>query len=219
MTKFEHPLSADSCAPPLLAETSQEQFSARVRRYLVVGAVLLVSAVVVLALARVGQSDDVNDAQYRFKAASSGSQPNADLVKAPAGIPAAEAPTAPIPARTPPREAPAIKGFTTAQAEQAMKLWVELWSAKRTEEYLRLFDSSFPNREAYVKNRAARIAAAKLIEVKAEALVFKELGNNEIAVQFIHHYRSDTFESRERKELVWRLTAEGPRILRERTLP
>ena len=218
MTKFEHPLSADSCAPPLLTESSQEQFSTRVRNWIVAAVVVFVVVIVALALARVGEGEDVNSAEYRFKAASVGTQPSAPLVKAPVGIPS-ETVTAPSSGKATSREAPAAKGFTVAQAEQSMKLWVELWSARRTDDYLKLFDPSFPNRDAYIKNRAARIAAAKFIEVRIESPVFKDLGNHEIAVEFIHHYRSDTFQSRDRKELVWRLSAEGPRIVRERNLP
>ena len=217
MTKFEHPLSADSFAPPLLTETSQEQFSNRVRNLIVVAVIVFVSVIVVLALLRVGADDGAGTADYRFKAEPLGSQPSAPLVKAPVGLPT-NADVAPPSIKSPARGIPS-KTFNSDQAEQSMRLWAELWSARRTEEYLKLFDSSFPNREAYVKNRASRIAAAKFIEVRFESPVFKELGNNEIAVQFIHHYRSDTFQSRDRKELVWRLSAEGPKIVRERNLP
>jgi hypothetical protein len=217
MTKFEHPLSADSFAPPLLTESSQEQFSNRVRNLIVVAVVVFVSVVLVLALLRVGEDDEAGSVDYRFKAESLGSQPSAPLVKAPVGLPT-DAVVASPSIKSPARGIPSAKAFTVDQAEQSMKLWVELWSARRTEEYLRLFDPSFPNREAYVKNRASRIAAAKFIEVRFESPVFKELGNNEIAVQFVHHYRSDTFQSRDRKELVWRLSTEGPRIIREQNL-
>jgi len=165
---------------------------------------VFVSVIVVLALYRVGEGDDVAGADYRFKAASVGSQPSAPTVK--------------VPAQTA-LEPVAQKPMTTRQVEESLQRWAESWSARRADDHLKWFDSGFPNRDAYFKNRSARIAAAKLIEVRIESPTFKELGNNEISVQFIHHYRSDTFKSRDRKELVWRLTVDGPKIVSERNLP
>jgi hypothetical protein len=79
-----------------------------------------------------------------------------------------------------------------------------------------MFDPTFPDLQAYRENRRRRMQSAQFIEVKAEQVSYRVTGPNEVTVQFVQAYRSDTFSSRDTKELVWRQSPTGPKIIAER---
>jgi hypothetical protein len=60
--------------------------------------------------------------------------------------------------------------------------------------------------------------AASFIEVKISNVTVRENAPGEITARFTQSYRSDNFQSQETKELVWRQTPSGPRIVLERKL-
>jgi hypothetical protein len=84
--------------------------------------------------------------------------------------------------------------------------------------YLALFDPSFPNFASYAETRRKRMLAASFIEVKISNVTVRENAPGEITARFTQSYRSDNFQSQETKELVWRQTPSGPRIVLERKL-
>lgn len=105
-----------------------------------------------------------------------------------------------------------------SQVELGLRDFAAHWSARQADAFLNLFDASFPGFQAYAANRRARMKSASFIEVKLEAVTLKETAPGEITAQFTQRYRSDTFQSVERKELVWRQTSAGPRIFLERKI-
>ena len=93
--------------------------------------------------------------------------------------------------------------------------WIAAWSARQADTHLAFFDASFPNLAAYSANRRKRISAATFIEVKAEDIQIQIVGPDEAVVRFVQTYRSNSYQSKETKELVWRQTARGPKIVSE----
>jgi MSHA biogenesis protein MshM len=104
------------------------------------------------------------------------------------------------------------------EVEEAFGRWLTLWSSRQAEPYLALFDPSFPNWKVYSDLRRSRIRSAKFIEVTAEKVSFRESKPGEITVRFVQNYRSDIYDSKSTKELVWQKTAAGPKIMAERLI-
>ena len=104
------------------------------------------------------------------------------------------------------------------EVEEAFERWLTLWSSRQAEPYLALFDPSFPNWKVYSDLRRSRIRSAKFIEVTAEKVSFRESKPGEITVRFVQNYRSDIYDSKSTKELVWQKTAAGPKIMAERLI-
>jgi invasion protein IalB len=96
--------------------------------------------------------------------------------------------------------------------------WIAAWAARQADAHLAFFDPSFPNLSAYSANRRKRISAATFIEVKAEDVQIRITGPDEAIVRFLQTYRSNSYQSKETKELVWRQTAQGPKIVSERVV-
>ena len=113
---------------------------------------------------------------------------------------------------------PAVSTLFRAQVEASLDDFANLWSARKPDAYLALFDPSFPDFSNYAETRRKRILAASFIEVKISNLTVRELTSGEITARFTQSYRSDRFQSQVTKELVWRETPNGPRIVLERTL-
>ncbi len=134
-------------------------------------------------------------------------------VPVPTPVPAAVAQEAPK-AAEPDAKAEAKRG-PVELVQASMRVWQDSWQARDPYTYLALFDSSFPDLNRYSANRQKRMSAAKFIELTVEDAVYREEGDR-VIVRFRQKYRSNTFSSDEIKELVWRLTAQGPRIVEER---
>jgi hypothetical protein len=134
--------------------------------------------------------------------------PAAPLVVAVTPAPsAASAEQKPVSVRPPPVE---------REVQAAFERWLSLWNARQADPYLAMFDPTFPDLQAYRENRRRRMQSAQFIEVKAEQVSYRVTGPNEVTVQFVQAYRSDTFSSRDTKELVWRQSPTGPKIIAER---
>lgn len=121
-----------------------------------------------------------------------------------------------------PTESPAARAAQDAAAfrsavEKRFEEWTKLWSARKADEFLALFDPAFPDLQAYSNNRRARIEAAKYIEVKASKVEFIATDPGRITVRFVQSYQSDTHSALSPKELVWVNSPQGPRIIAERT--
>jgi len=135
----------------------------------------------------------------------------------PAATPAAAPTTDPAKGGAPDRGQRDSAAFRAA-VEKRFDDWKTLWSARKADEFLALFDPDFPDLKAYSINRKARIQAAKFIELKVEQVEFIATEPDRLTVRFVQSYRSDTFQTQGLKELVWVNTPEGPRIIAERAL-
>jgi hypothetical protein len=97
-----------------------------------------------------------------------------------------------------------------------MTVWQTSWQARDPCTFLSLFDASFPKFKSYSESRQKEILATKFIEVSLENVEYREEGDL-VVVRFHQKYRSNTFrKDKTIKELVWRLTPQGPRIIEER---
>jgi len=94
--------------------------------------------------------------------------------------------------------------------------WIVLWVDREADSYLALFDPSFPDWEAYSRNRRQRMESAAYIELTVEDVELIQTGPEEVVVRFVQIYKSDSHRSRTTKELVWRQTSSGPKIFLER---
>jgi len=139
--------------------------------------------------------------------------------------PAAPPPAAPLavvitpaPSTAPAEQKPAAVRPPSVEQEvqAAFERWLSLWSARQADPYLAMFDPAFPDLRAYSENRRRRMQSAKFIEVKAEQVSYRVTAPNEVTVRFVQAYRSDNFSSRDTKELVWRQSPTGPKIIAER---
>jgi len=102
------------------------------------------------------------------------------------------------------------------QVELALSEWVRFWRDRRIEPYAALYDPGFEGLDRHLGVRRLRISQASFIEVEVQDVDYKESGPGEITVRFRQVYRSDGYQSSDLKELVWRRTADGPRIMAER---
>lgn len=116
---------------------------------------------------------------------------------------------------TPESVSDASVGFR-GQVELALSEWVRFWRDRRIEPYVALYDKGFEGLERHLGVRRLRIAQASFIEVEVQDVDYRESGPGEITVRFRQVYRSDGYQSTDLKELVWRRTSDGPRIMAER---
>lgn len=102
------------------------------------------------------------------------------------------------------------------QVESAMLEWARLWQARQPEPYSAFYDPSFPGLERHLGIRRNRMAQASFIAVEVSDQQIQETGPGEITVRFRQVYRSDSYQSDDRKEMIWRATGQGPKITAER---
>lgn len=107
---------------------------------------------------------------------------------------------------------PAIKG----QAEAAMHEWAKLWRSRQVEAYVALYDTGFVGLDRHLAVRRQRMTQAAFIEVEISELQSRETGPSEVTIRFRQVYRSDNYQSDDRKEMVWRQTPKGLKIIAER---
>lgn len=139
--------------------------------------------------------------------------------------PAASAPS-PAPTATPPGVGPAPGSKQSAgpgptvgimsQAESAMHEWVKLWRARQAQPYSALYDPQFVGLDRHLSARQQRMTQAAFIEVEISELQSRETGPGEVTVRFRQIYRSNNYQSDDRKEIVWRQTPQGLKIIAER---
>jgi hypothetical protein len=60
------------------------------------------------------------------------------------------------------------------------------------------------------------MAQASFIAVEVSDQQIQETGPGEVTVRFRQVYRSDSYQSDDRKEMIWRATGQGPKITAER---
>jgi hypothetical protein len=94
--------------------------------------------------------------------------------------------------------------------------WVQLWQSRDADAYLSLYDSARPDLQGHLKIRSERIRKAKFIDVSVSDVTYRQSGPSEITVRFVQSYQSDSYKSRDTKELVWRIDGPQAKIIVER---
>jgi tetratricopeptide (TPR) repeat protein len=127
------------------------------------------------------------------KPAAAVKEPAKEPVKEPAGEPAKAA-------------APAANGSSDAVLK-AVDAWAAAWSSNNVSGYLAHYAPNFKTpdgepRAAWEKERKARIAKPRKIEVKVEGAKVSFSDANRATVTFRQHYRSNTFKASANKTLV-----------------
>ncbi len=102
------------------------------------------------------------------------------------------------------------------QAETATHEWARLWRARQVKAYSALYATQFVGLDRHLGVRQQRMTQASFIEVEISDLQFRETGPGEATVRFRQVYRSDSHVSDEHKEIVWRQTPQGLKIIAER---
>lgn len=100
--------------------------------------------------------------------------------------------------------------------ERAMQEWAKQWRARNADAYSAFYAQEFPARAQHLNIRRSRMSQAASIQLEISELTLRETGPSEITARFRQVYRSDSYESKDLKEIVWRQTAQGPKIMAER---
>ena len=98
----------------------------------------------------------------------------------------------------------------------AFEQWVRLWQARDVNAYIGLYDAERPDLKNHLQVRSSRISKAQFIEVSVSEVSFRQSAPLETTVRFVQSYRSDSHQSRDIKELVWRTDGNQARIIAER---
>lgn len=121
-------------------------------------------------------------------------------------VPAAPAAaTAPAPPTKAPASAPAADDASTQAVIAAVQAWADAWTAKDMKAYLSAYDKTFDtpgkqSREAWEKEREARIVGKSKISVKLSNLTVAVNGNKATA-RFRQAYSADALNVASRKTL------------------
>lgn len=108
------------------------------------------------------------------------------------------------------------EGQRLREIENIQRKWARLWSQRDAQGFLKLYDPAFPDFERYAETRTRRINTAKDISVELQDLTLSSTGPQTVVARFTQHYRSDAYQDSVTKELVWRRTADGYRIVSEK---
>lgn len=217
--------SLEASPPTLLPSTDAGQQGAMRNWFAPIVGLIALAFVALLAIGRMDLDSETRG-------------PNAEAAKGPTASPAPSTTAATVPAgpATPAAPAvPAASGSSAAppvpsaasvaigpasslreKAEAAMKEWAGLWGARSVAAYSALYDAGFVGLESHLAVRRQRMTQATAIDVKISELQFRETGPLEITVRFRQIYRSDNYQSDDRKEIVWRQTPQGLKIIAER---
>ena len=176
------------------------------RRWLPIAGILVLLSAIGIGLHRMDEPDVDRPVVKSVRSTSSATKEAAPVTEAVGpGSGVSSAPQAPDPSQ-----------LLRADVERAMQDWARLWSARNAQEYSGLYSREFVGVEDHLRVRSQRMAQAKFIQVELADLSLRETGPGEITVRFRQRYRSDSHQSEDLKELVWRRTPAGIRIWSER---
>ena len=176
------------------------------RRWLPIAGILVLLTAIGIGLHRMDEADVERPVAKSARPTSPATKevaPAAEIVGPGSGV--SSAPQAPDPSQ-----------LLRADVERAMQDWIRLWNARSAGEYSGLYSREFAGVEDHLRVRSQRMEQAKFIQVELTDLSFRETGPGEITVRFRQQYRSDSHQSEDLKELVWRKTPAGIRIWSER---
>lgn len=139
-------------------------------------------------------------------------------VAAPSAEPAAATAT---PSAQPAAAAPLGTNALT-QAQGAVEAWAQAWSRKDIDAYIGAYEPTYAgrvsgaSRDAWVRERTARIQARRSISVQLDNLRTEAQGDTVVAT-FVQTYRGDDTVIRSRKRLVLAPAADGRWLIRSET--
>jgi hypothetical protein len=159
----------------------------------------------------------------RSESAPSGDQPKpaaAITNTAPSPPPSSE-PTATAPAVMEPqvssssdKQTKAGLEPTLADVRESVEQWRTSWESRQAASYVEFYHPGFPGLTAFARQKNSVMSRAEFIEVKVTELKLSlEAGFTK--AQFKQHYKSNTYESFDRKTQHWVMTNSGPRIIEE----
>lgn len=202
-------LASLEASPPTLLPSSDADHHGQARKWLApLAGVLGLVVVGWLALGRIDQEPEPSAAVTPAPPVAPGNES--------ATASAAPSPSTPGPSGTGSAVPVAPGSVFRDQVQQAMAEWARLWRNRQPDAYAAFYDASFPGRDQHLGVRRQRMAQASSISVDISDLQVRETGPGEISVRFRQVYRSDNYQSDDRKEIVWRQTAQGPKITAER---
>ncbi len=142
-------------------------------------------------------------------------------------VAAPDAATAPASTSPPASQAPATKAaldtpaapslLTVREVDAAVERWRADWASRDPSAYLAHYASSFPERDAFARRKTSLLKRASLIEVQVED-VRTRIEDGRAITRFTQFYRSDSYRSKNLKELVWVQEEGRLRILSEASL-
>lgn len=110
---------------------------------------------------------------------------------------------------------PGVSPFR-GEVDRAMGEWIRFWGERNGAAYAGLYSPQFPGLEQHLGVRRQRMGEASFIRVSVSELSLQESGPGEITARFRQAYAADRYESNDLKELVWKQTPSGPKIISER---
>jgi hypothetical protein len=119
------------------------------------------------------------------------------------------------PTATPASVPPPASSFRD-DVDRAMSDWARLWRERNAAAYAGLYSSQFPGVEQHLGVRRQRMGEASFVRVTVSELSLRETGPGEITARFRQAYAADKYESNDLKEIVWKQTPSGPKIIAER---
>lgn len=139
--------------------------------------------------------------------------PTTAAPQASASPPASQTPAAQA-APNPPA-APSL--LTVREVDAAVERWRADWASRDPSAYLAHYASGFPEREAFARRKTSLLKRASVIEVQVED-VRTRIEDGRAITRFTQLYRSDSYRSKNLKELVWVQEEGRLRILSEASL-
>ncbi len=107
--------------------------------------------------------------------------------------------------------------LTVGQVDAAVERWRADWASRDPNAYLAHYASGFPEREAFARRKTSLLKRASIIEVQLED-VRTRIEDGRAITRFTQFYRSDSYRSKNLKELVWVQEEGHLRILSEASL-
>ena len=102
----------------------------------------------------------------------------------------------------------------------ALEDWATAWSNQNVQGYLNAYSDNFEpaggqSLAAWARERRERVSAPAWIKVGLNNIDVTPLADGEVRATFDQHYRSNTYEDRERKRVTLKREDGGWRIIRE----
>jgi len=107
--------------------------------------------------------------------------------------------------------------LTISQVDAAVERWRADWASRDPSAYLAHYASNFPERAAFARRKTSLLKRASIIEVQLED-VRTRIEDGRAITRFTQLYRSDSYRSKNLKELVWVQEGGRLRILSEASL-
>ncbi len=107
--------------------------------------------------------------------------------------------------------------LTVREVDAAVERWRADWASRDPSAYLAHYASNFPERDAFARRKTSLLKRASVIEVQVED-VRTRIEDGRAITRFTQFYRSDSYRSKNLKELVWVQEEGRLRILSEASL-